>query len=148
MFLKETEGSTTVRYIPFVIIGSLTLIMMIRNVVNGKFSEKESFFWAIAGLIMITSPLYMDYVDRFSIMVGVSYTPALIFALVFIFVFFLLYRLSAAVYRLNERITELIQLNAIYEHEIRKLSNNKDNTDIIESEHSNILESSSDQYGY
>lgn len=136
------------RYIPFVIIGSLTLIMMIRNVVNGKFSEKESFFWAIAGLIMITSPLYMDYVDRFSIMVGVSYTPALIFALVFIFVFFLLYRLSAAVYRLNERITELIQLNAIYEHEIRKLSNNKDNTDIIESEHSNILESSSDQYGY
>ena len=110
------------RYIPFVIIGVFTLILMIRNAARGKFSEKESLFWALAGLIMVTSPFYMDYVDRFSIMVGVTYTPALIFALVFVFVFFLLYRLSAAVHKLNERITELIQLNAIYEQEIRKLS--------------------------
>ena len=113
------------RYLPFVVIGVFTLILMIRNAARGKFSEKESLFWALAGLIMVTSPFYMDYVDRLSIMIGISYTPSLIFALIFVFVFFLLYRISAAVYRLNERITELIQLNAIYEQEIRKLSQNK-----------------------
>ena len=125
------------RYIPFVIIGAFTLIMMVRNVIKGKFSEKESLFWALAGLIMVTSPLYMDYVDKLSLMVGVTYTPALIFALLFIFVFFLLYRLSAAVYKLNEKMTELIQLNAIYEQEIRKLTNNAavtENEDIKRSE--------------
>jgi len=110
------------RYIPFVIIGAFTLIMMISNVIKGKFSEKESLFWALAGLIMVTSPLYMDYVDKLSVMIGVSYTPALIFAFAFIFVFFLLYRLSAAVYKINEKLTELTQLNAIYEQEIRKLT--------------------------
>ena len=109
------------RYLPFVFLGICTLIIMIRNVSKGKFSEKESFFWAIAGLIMITSPFYMDYVDKFSVMIGVSYAPALVFSLVFIFVFILIYRLSAAVYRLSERITELTQLNAIYENELRKL---------------------------
>jgi len=126
-----------VRYIPFVIIGAFTLIMMVRNVIKGKFSEKESLFWALAGLIMVTSPLYMDYVDKLSLLVGVTYTPALIFALLFIFVFFLLYRLSAAVYKLNEKMTELIQLNAIYEQEIRKLTNNAavtENEDIKRSE--------------
>ena len=118
-----------VRYLPFVIIGAFTLIMMVRNVIKGKFSEKESLFWALAGLIMVTSPLYMDYVDKLSLMVGVTYTPALIFALLFIFVFFLLYRLSAAVYKLNEKMTELIQLNAIYEQEIRKLTKNAAGTE-------------------
>jgi len=103
--------------------------MMVRNVIKGKFSEKESLFWALAGLIMVTSPLYMDYVDKLSLMVGVTYTPALIFALLFIFVFFLLYRLSAAVYKLNEKMTELIQLNAIYEQEIRKLTKNAAGTE-------------------
>ena len=122
------------RYIPFVVIGVFTLILMIRNVARGKFSEKESLFWALAGLIMVTSPFYMDYVDKFSIMMGISYTPALVFALIFVFVFFLLYRLSAAVHRLNERITELIQLNAIYEQEIRKLSQNTD-IDVLAGKH-------------
>jgi len=123
-------GNAIMRYIPFVVIGVFTLILMIRNVVKDKFSEKESFFWALAGLIMVTSPFYMDYVDKLSAMMGISYTPALIFALIFVFVFFLLYRLSASVHRLNERITELIQLNAIYEQEIRKLSQNTDIDDI------------------
>jgi len=110
------------RYLPFVFIGVIALIVMIRNTIKGKFSETESLIWALAGLIMVTSPFYMDLVDRISLSIGVSYTPALIFALVFLFVFFLLYRLSAAVYRLNEKLTELVQLNAIYEQEIRKLS--------------------------
>jgi len=109
------------RYIPFVILGAFTLTMMVRNAIKGKFSEKESLVWAIAGLIMVTSPFYMRYVDRVSLFLGVSYTPALIFALLFIFVFLLIYRLSAMIYKLNERMTELIQLNAIYEQEIGKL---------------------------
>ena len=95
--------------------------MMLRNAIKGKFSEKESLVWAIAGLIMVTSPFYMRYVDRISLFLGVSYTPALIFALLFVFVFLLIYRLSAMIYKLNERMTELIQQNAIFEKEIRKL---------------------------
>jgi len=110
-----------VRYIAFVILGVFTLIMMLRNAIKGKFSEKESLVWAIAGLIMVTSPFYMRYVDRISLFLGVSYTPALIFALLFVFVFLLIYRLSAMIYKLNERMTELIQQNAIFEKEIRKL---------------------------
>jgi len=109
------------RYMPFVIIGIVTLVILIRNVIKNKFSEKESLFWAIAGLIMVLSPLYMDHVDKLASMVGVDYAPALIFALLFIFVFFLLYRLTANAHRQSEIIVELIQLNAIYENELRTL---------------------------
>ena len=110
------------RYFTFVIIGIITLIIVLVNVKKNRFSEKESLFWAIAGLIMILSPLYMDYIDALSTMVGVDYPPSLIFALTFIYVFFLLYRQSAAVHKLNERVIELIQLNAIYENELRLLN--------------------------
>jgi hypothetical protein len=117
---KEPEVGS-LRYIPFVAIGLFTLIIMIRNVIRNRFSEKESLFWTVAGLIMVASPFYMGYVDRFSNMLGVTYAPSLIFALLFVFVFFLLYRLSATIHRLNERLVELIQLNAIYENELRTL---------------------------
>ena len=119
------------RYIPFVIIGLLTLIILIINVRKNKFSEKESLFWAIAGMIMILSPLYMDHVDKLASLVGVEYAPSLIFALVFLFVFFLLYRQSATIHKMNERIIELIQLNAIYENELRVL---KEKINKLESE--------------
>jgi len=109
------------RYIVFAILGVLTLIIVIMNVRKNRFSEKESLFWTIAGLIMILSPLYMNHVDRLAAMVGVDYAPSLIFALIFIYVFFMLYRQSAALHKQNERIVELIQLNAIYENELRTL---------------------------
>jgi len=109
------------RYLPFVVIGALTIVILIINLKKKKFSEKESLIWAIAGLIMVFSPLYMDYVDKLAAMVGVDYAPSLIFAVAFIFVFFLIYRLTAAVHKLNEKVTELIQLNAIYENELRAL---------------------------
>jgi len=109
------------RYMPFVVIGVLALIFLIVNVKKKKFSEKESIIWSIAVLIMILSPLYMDYVDKLAVLVGVSYPPSLIFAMLFLFVFFLIYRLSAAVHKLNEKVTELIQMNSIYENELRTM---------------------------
>ena len=78
------------RYIPFVIIGILTFVLLFRNVARNNFSEKESFFWTVAGLVLIFSPLYMRYVDILSTKLGVAYAPSLVFALVFIFMFFLL----------------------------------------------------------
>ena len=112
----------SIQFIPFVIIGIITLIIFIRNVIKNKFSEKESILWAIAAFVMILSPFYMGYVDRFANFVGVNYPPALIFALLFVYVFFLLYRHSAAQHKLNETIVELIQQNAIYEKELRDLT--------------------------
>jgi len=111
----------SMQFMPFVVIGVITLIVFIRNVIKNKFSEKESIIWAIAAFIMILSPLYMGAVDRFVNFIGVEYPPSLIFALLFLFVFFLLYRHSAATHRMNEKLVELIQLNAIHENEIRSL---------------------------
>jgi len=110
-----------IRYMPFVIIGFFAIIILIVNVKKKKFSEKESLIWALAGLIMILSPFYMDYIDKLAALVGVAYAPSLIFAVAFLFVFFLIFRLTAAVHRLNERVIELIQLNSIYENELRTL---------------------------
>jgi len=109
------------RYVPFVIIGIITLVAMVVNVKKNRFSENESLFWTIAGLIMLLSPLYMDHIDKISQSVGVEYAPALIFALLFIYVFFLLYRQSAKNHNLSEKLVEIIQLNAVYENELRQL---------------------------
>jgi len=109
------------RYLPFVAIGVITLIILVVNVKRKKFSEKESIIWALAGLILALSPFYMDYVDILANFVGVDYPPSLIFAIAFIFVFFLIYRLTATVHKLNEKVTELIQQNAIFENELREL---------------------------
>ena len=109
------------RYIPFVVIGAMAVVFLVINVKRNKFSEKESIIWAFAGLVLILSPFYMDYIDKLALLVGVTYAPSLIFALLFVFVFFLIYRLTAAVHGLNEKVTELIQLNSIYENELRAL---------------------------
>jgi len=109
------------RFVPFILIGILALVVSIRNAMSNKFSEKESILWAVAAVIMILSPLYMGFVDRLVSLVGVEYPPSLIFAFLFLFVFFLLYRQSAATHRMNEKLVELIQLNAIYENELRAL---------------------------
>jgi len=109
------------RFMPFVLVGVITLVISIRNAMTNKFSEKESIIWTIAALIMMLSPLYMGVVDRIAHLVGVDYPPSLIFAFLFLFVFFLLYRQSAATHRMNEKLVELIQLNAIYENELRAI---------------------------
>ncbi|MCL2819409.1 MAG: DUF2304 domain-containing protein [Oscillospiraceae bacterium] len=118
------------RYIPFVIIGVFAIVFLIVNVKRKKFSEKDSLIWAFAGLILILSPFYMDYVDKLAVMVGVDYAPSLIFAMAFLFVFFLIYRLTATVHNLNEKVTELIQLNSIYENELRILKEKLDERDL------------------
>jgi len=115
------------RYLPFVGVGIIALIVLVINVKRKKFSEKESIIWALAGLIMALSPFYMDYIDMLAILVGVDYAPSLVFAGLFIFVFFLIYRLSAAVHKLNERTVELVQLNSIQENEIRSLKEKLEN---------------------
>ena len=124
------------RYIPFVVIGVLALAILIINVKKNKFSEKESIIWAFAGLVLILSPFYMDHIDNLALLVGVTYAPSLIFAVAFLFVFFLIYRLSASVHKLNERIIELIQLNAIYENELRSLKEQINKQEIKEQDSS------------
>jgi len=115
------------RFAPFFLIGIVIIIVLIRNVVKKKFSERESFFWAIAGLIMILSPFLVDFANGLAHFIGIAYPPALVFALLFVFVFFLLFRLTSTVHTLNERITELVQLNSIYENELRSLKEKSEN---------------------
>ena len=102
----------------FVFLGILSMITVYSNVKNGNFSEKESFFWMMASLIVALLPFCIPILNRVSEILGIDYPPALLFVLSILFLFFLVFRVSKYLFIEHERVKELAQKVAILEFQI------------------------------
>lgn len=106
----------------FVFLGIISMGIVYHNVKNSNFSEKESFFWMLASLIVMILPFCIPILNLSADKLGVEYPPSLLFLLSILFLFFLLFRLSKYLFIEHERIKELSQKLAILEFQIEELS--------------------------
>lgn len=101
----------------FIVISVLFLIYVTIEIKKKKLSIKESFWWVIASLIMLVLSIFPKIIDKFSIWLGVSYPPALLFTICIVFLLFLNFRNGKRIVEQNMKITELEQNLSILKSE-------------------------------
>ena len=106
-----------------IIAAILFMIFIISLVRNKKLHEKYSILWIFfATLIIIISVAY-ELLDKFSISIGIYYSPALLFLVGFVFLIIYIIHLSTVVTKQSKDIIRLNQEIAILNEKIEKNCN-------------------------
>lgn len=104
----------------------LALGLMIGGVVLNlvrarRLKEEFSLLWLSAAVLLVLAPLASDLLDALATVLGVDYSPNLVFALAFVVVLLLLLQFSAALSRFSEQIKRLTQAVALLSRRIEEL---------------------------
>lgn len=93
----------------FIILSSVSLLVIVHEVRKGKFSIKESFWWVLAGIIMLILSIFPKMIDLFADFLGVAYPPSLLFTICIIFLLFINFRNCKRISKQQQMINELEQ---------------------------------------
>ncbi|MGQ9585002.1 MAG: DUF2304 domain-containing protein [Anaerolineae bacterium] len=104
----------------------LALGLMIGGVVLNlvrarRLKEEFSLLWLSAAVLLVLAPLASDLLDALATVLGVDYSPNLVFALAFVVVLLLLLQFSVALSRFSEQIKRLTQAVALLSRRIEEL---------------------------
>jgi len=103
------------------IIAVLTLIWVVSATIKRKIREKESVIWIILAILLIVISLLPRFLDNVASALGISYPPSLLFALGFVFVFLVCFRLSQEISLSRHREKELAQRISILIEKVNRL---------------------------
>jgi len=103
------------------IIAVLTLIWVVSATIKRKIREKESVIWIILAILLIVISLLPRFLDNVASVLGISYPPSLLFALGFVFVFLICFRLSQEISLSRHREKELAQRISILIEKVNRL---------------------------
>jgi len=103
------------------IIAVLTLIWVILATIKRKIREKESIIWITLAILLIVISLLPRFLDNVASVLGISYPPSLLFALGFVFVFLICFRLSQEISLSRHREKELAQRISILIEKVNRL---------------------------
>jgi len=103
------------------IIAVLTLIWVVLATIKRKIREKESVIWIILAILLIVISLLPRFLDNVASVLGISYPPSLLFALGFVFVFLICFRLSQEISLSRHREKELAQRISILIEKVNRL---------------------------
>ena len=103
------------------IIAVLTLIWVILATIKRKIREKESIIWITLAILLIVISLLPRFLDNVASVLGISYPPSLLFALGFVFVFLICFRLSQEISLSRHREKELAQQISILIEKVNRL---------------------------
>ena len=103
------------------IIAVLTLIWVVSATIKRKIREKESVIWIILAILLIVISLLPRFLDNVASVLGISYPPSLLFALGFVFVFLVCFRLSQEISLSRHREKELAQRISILIEKVNRL---------------------------
>lgn len=103
----------------FIILAILSCIYVFHVIRKKKFSIKESFWWVIASIIMITLAIWPYAIDNIAGFLGIEYPPSLLFVLCIIFLLFICFRNSRIISEQQEKIIELAQELAIVKEKVK-----------------------------
>lgn len=94
----------------FAVVLGLTVLLFVINLVRTKkLKEEFALLWLLTGIVLVLTPLLIDYLDRLAYALGIEYPPALIFVLAIISVLFVLFQFSMRLSRFSEHIKVLTQ---------------------------------------
>ena len=103
-----------------IVIAIIFMIYIINKVRNKKLYEKYSILWIFFGILVIILAIGYNWLDQLSIMVGIYYSPALLFLIGFAFLILYIVHLSVVITKQNKDIIKLNQELAILEEKTRK----------------------------
>ena len=97
----------------FIILSVFYLLFIINYVRKGNFSVTESFFWVVAGIIILILSIFPNIIIFLAKLIGVDYAPSLLFVICILFLGMLIFRNSKRITDLDEKVNTLAQEIAI-----------------------------------
>ncbi len=102
-------------------LGLLIGLVVLNLVRTRRLKEEFSLLWLSAAVLLVLAPLASDLFDALAAVLGIDYSPNLIFALAFIVILLLLLQFSVALSRFSEQITKLTQSVALLARRVEEL---------------------------
>ena len=100
----------------------LTVLIFVINLVRTrKLREEFALLWLLTATILVVAPLAVDWLDVLARLVGVEYSPALIFTIAFVCFLFIFFQFSITISRFSDQIKDLAQELALLAKQVEKL---------------------------
>jgi len=96
-----------------VILGILVSLFVINSVRTRRLKEEFALLWLLTAVVLVVTPLAIDYLDMVARALGVEYPPALIFLLAIVSLLLILFQFSLRISRFSDMIKVLTQEIAI-----------------------------------
>ncbi|MBC7232630.1 MAG: DUF2304 domain-containing protein [Chloroflexi bacterium] len=120
-----------------IILGFAVLLFVINLVRTKKLKEEFALLWLLTGVVLVLTPLFIDYLDMLAYALGIEYPPALIFVLAIISLLFILFQFSMRISRFSDQIKVLTQELALLQARVELLEQRaeKGESDAIHDRH-------------
>jgi hypothetical protein len=92
-----------------VVLGVAVLLFVINLVRTKKLKEEFALLWLLTGVVLVLTPLLIDYLDMVAYALGIEYPPALIFVLAIISLLLILFQFSMRLSRFSDQVKVLTQ---------------------------------------
>jgi hypothetical protein len=104
------------------IAGSIGLLLLILELIRRKkLKEEYSLLWLFFGLVFLFFSVFREALDRLSNLTGIAYSPAALFLILLMAVFFILIQFSVIISRLSDQNKKLGQEVGILKSEMKQL---------------------------
>jgi hypothetical protein len=104
-----------------VVLGMIVSLFVINLVRTKKLKEEFALLWLVTCVVLVLTPLVIDYLDLVAYALGIEYPPALIFLLAIISLLLILFQFSMRISRFSEHIKVLAQELAVLRARIEDL---------------------------
>jgi len=104
-----------------VVLGLVVSLFVINLVRTKKLKEEFALLWLLTSIVLVLTPLVIDYLDLVAYALGIEYPPALIFLLAIVSLLFILFQFSMRISRFSDQIKVLIQEVAVLRARIEDL---------------------------
>ncbi len=93
----------------FIVIALLFMVYMIIEIRKEKLSIKESFWWMMSSLLMLTLAIFPYSINWLANLFGIDYPPSLLFVICIVFLLFINFKNSKRIGEQQIKIIDLAQ---------------------------------------
>jgi hypothetical protein len=113
------------------ILGIVVSLFVINLVRTKRLKEEFALLWLLTSIVLVLTPLFIDYLDLIAYALGIEYPPALIFLLAIISLLLILFQFSMRISRFSEQIKVLTQEVAVLRARIEDLEQSQGQGDAL-----------------
>ena len=92
-----------------VALGLIVLLVVVNLVRTKRLTEEFALLWFVTAVVLVLTPLFIDYVDMAARAIDIAYPPAMIFLLAIISLLLILFQFSMRMSRFSDQIKVLTQ---------------------------------------
>jgi hypothetical protein len=108
--ILATQDAMEFRARLFAIALGLAVLLFVVNLVRTKkLKEEFALLWLLTAVVLVLTPLFIDYLDLIAHGLGIDYPPAFIFLLAIISLLFILFQFSMRMSQFSEQIKVMAQ---------------------------------------